>query len=291
MPSSDRNAPDREPDGATDGEPVDEPITEPIDEPQGSTVTPARSSLGWRLGTPVVVTVVGALFVVSATNSQGTDLRPGRYTDLASLTEAESRSYQQLQERAGDLETEVDRLTRDVDDERVRRTERQAAALRSSAGLDAVGGSGVKVVMSDAPEDVLEAALADAGSDPAADANLDRLVVHQQDIQAVVNALWAGGAEAVTVQGQRIVTTTGIKCTGSAVQLQGVPYPQPYTIEAVGDPAELVSALDSDAWTTGYRADAGDPDVGVGWDLSEQDEVEAPAYTGLLDIDLARPQR
>lgn len=252
----------------------------------------ARGGGRWRLGTPLVLVAVGALFVVSAVNSDGTDLRPGRYTTLASLTENESRTYQQLQDRAGDLKAEVDDLTRAVDDEDVRRAERRAARLRGPAGLEPVEGAGVKIVLSDAPEDVLEAALARAGGDdPAADANLQRLVVHQQDIQAVVNALWAGGARAVTIQGQRVVTTTGIKCTGSAVQLQGVPYPQPYTIEAVGDPAALVGAIDADAWTTGFRADADRPEVGVGWELSEQERVDAPAYTGLLDVDLARPQR
>ena len=74
--------------------------------------------------------------------------------------------------------------------------------------------------------------------------DLNLLVVHQQDIQAVVNAMWKGGATAVTVQGQRIVTTTGIKCEGNAVQLQGVPYPQPYVIEAVGDQTELLGAIE-----------------------------------------------
>ena len=287
MAPPDRNDPDPGTQPPTDRDL--EPALEPALEPRSD--TRRRSGWGWRLGTPVVVTAVGALFVVSATNSQGTDLRPGRYTDLASLTETESRAYAQLQERASGLKTEVDRLTRDVDDARVRRTEREAAALRSVAGLRAVSGRGVEIVLSDAPEDVLEEALAAAGGDdPEADVNLQRLVVHQQDIQAVVNALWAGGARAVTVQGQRIVTTTGIKCTGSAVQLQGVPYPQPYTIRAVGDPADLVSSIDTDAWTTGFRADAGRPEVGVGWNLSEQDRVEAPAYDGLLDVDLARPQ-
>lgn len=233
----------------------------------------------------------GALFAVSATNSEGTDLRPGRYTDLASLTEAESRAYQDLQAESTELKAEVDRLTGEVDDARVRREERRADRLRGRAGLMAVTGPGVTVVMSDADQDVLEAAVQGSEDGSDADLNLFPFVVHQQDIQAVVNALWAGGARAVTIQGQRIVTTTGIKCTGSAVQLQGVPYPAPYTIQAVGDPADLVDALDADSDVSGFRADADRPEVGVGWELEELDRVEAPAYAGLLDIDQARPLR
>ena len=45
----------------------------------------------WRIGTPVAVLLSGALFVVSAQSSQGTDLRPGRYDDLASLVDARGR--------------------------------------------------------------------------------------------------------------------------------------------------------------------------------------------------------
>ena len=114
-------------------------------------------------------------------------------------------------------------------------------------------------------------------------------MVHQQDLQAVVNALWNGGASAVTIAGQRVISTTGIKCEGPVVQLQGVPYPQPYVIQAVGDPTELTAALDVDPLVTGYRSDAANPYIQIGWDLQTEDHVEAPAYDGLLDLRYAEP--
>ena len=116
-------------------------------------------------------------------------------------------------------------------------------------------------------------------------------MVHQQDIQAVVNAMWAGGATAVTIEGQRVITTTGIKCEGNAVQLQGVPYPEPYEIQAVGDPDLIEAALAADSAVSGFREDAEDPSVDVGWDFDVEDQVEAPAYTGLQDISYAKPMR
>ncbi len=239
----------------------------------------------WRVGTPLVVLLSGALFVVSATTSEGTDLRPGRYTDLASLTQNESEQYERLQAEEARLRGEVDALTESVDDARVRREQQVADRLRDPAGLVPVRGAGLSIVLADAPEEALEEAL----RDPDPRFELDRLVVHQQDIQAVVNALWAGGAEAVTVQGQRVVTSTGIKCTGSAVQLQGVPYPQPYTIEAVGDPAALQAAIDASQDVTDFRVDATRPDIGIGWSLTGEADVEAPAYAGLLDLGYAEP--
>jgi uncharacterized protein YlxW (UPF0749 family) len=90
----------------------------------------------------------------------------------------------------------------------------------------------VTVTLDDAPSSV-----AANGIEP------DLLVVHQQDIQAVVNALWSGGAEAMTIQHQRVISTTAVKCVGNTVVLHGIPYSPPYQISAIGDPARLQDAL------------------------------------------------
>ncbi len=229
--------------------------------------------------------VSGLLFAVSASNSEGTDLRPGRYRDLASVVDGEARAYDALATRVSDLTAEVDVLSSAVGSREVDRISRRADALEDPAGLVPRSGPGVSVVLADASPEVVDRASAAGVTD------LNDLVVHQQDIQAVVNALWQGGASAVTVQGQRVVSTTGIKCEGNAVQLQGIPYAQPYRIAAVGDPEALLGAIDADSYLLGYRADAADPDVAVGWELDLEADVVAPAFDGLLDITYAEPLR
>ena len=243
---------------------------------------PKRNRGFWRIGTPLVVLLSGALFALSADNSEGTDLRPGRYSDLASLVDAEADDYDELENRVADLKQEVDGLTEQVDDADVRRLQDRIDELRDPAGLEPREGAGVTVTLSDAPEELIEQAVDN-------DINPNLLVVHQQDIQAVVNAMWAGGATAVTIEGQRVISTTGIKCEGPVVQLQGVPYPQPYEIQAVGDPDAIEAALDADSRVSAYRSDAADPALQVGWELDTEDHVEAPAYTGLLDLSYAEP--
>ena len=232
----------------------------------------------WLVGTPLAALVCGGLFVVSAQSSEGTDLRPGRYDDLATLVDGEADRYQALTEDVADLTAEVADLTAEVDDDAVKRLQKQVKELRDPAGLVERSGPGVQITLSDAPADVLEAATG----------NRNLLVVHQQDIQAVVNALLVGGAEAVTIQGQRIISTTGIKCEGSFVLLQGVPYPQPYVIEAVGDIERLTGAVADDEYLQLYRDQADDPDIAVGWSFELEDEVSAPAYDGLLSLSYAR---
>ncbi len=226
-----------------------------------------------------MIALCGGLFVVSAANSDGTDLRPGRYTDLAALVQDEADEYDDLREQVSDLNAEVADLSASMSDRDVNRYQRQIEKLKDPAGLVERSGPGVSVTLSDAPEDVINSTTGD----------INPLLVHQQDIQAVVNALWKGGATAVTIAGQRVVSTTGIRCEGNAVQLQGVPYPQPYVIEAVGDQGALLTALEDDAYVASYRDDADDPEISVGWDLELEDSVTAPAYDGLLDVNFAVP--
>ncbi len=228
-----------------------------------------------------MVLLSGSLFAISAGNSEGTDLRPGRYSDLAGLVENEADDYEQLQGELEELTAEVETLTAGVKSREVDRYRRQIDKFEDPAGLTPRTGPGVTVTLSDAPEDVINST--------SLKPNL--LVVHQQDIQAVVNAMWRGGATAVTIQGQRVVSTTGIKCHGNAVLLGGVPYPEPYVIQAVGDPDELADSVVADDDVSLFIRDADNPDIQVGWDLETEDDVEAPPYEGLLALDYAEPLR
>ncbi|MGC4109805.1 MAG: DUF881 domain-containing protein [Nocardioides sp.] len=238
-------------------------------------------ALAWRLATPVVGLLSGALFVISAHSSEGTDLRPGRYTDLASLVRGDAQQVAGLKRQVSDLNQQVTALSSSVDNRQVHKFQQQADAVKGAAGLEAVSGPGITITLSDAPQST------DSDAPDTVD-NPNLLLVHQQDIQAVVNAMWKGGARAVTIQGQRVVSTTGIRCIGNSVQLQGVPYSQPYRIQAVGDITRLATAIAGDSYLQVYRADAADPDINVGWDEQIENHVVAPAYDGLTDLQYAK---
>jgi uncharacterized protein YlxW (UPF0749 family) len=238
----------------------------------------------WRLGTPLVVAACGILFIVSAVNSQGTDLRAGRYTDLPSLVQAEKEQTEALTRRVSRLESDNGRLSTSLGDRAVSRYQDEIEELEDPAGLTPVRGSAVQVTLVDAEPDVIEAALAE---DP--ETNRNDYVVHQQDIQAVANAMWHAGAEAVTIQGQRLISTTGIKCEGNSVTLHGVPYAPPYEIVAIGDQEVITDALEDDVALQIYRAYASAPGGGVGWDTELIDDHTAPAFSGVLTLDYAEP--
>ncbi|MDT9593037.1 DUF881 domain-containing protein [Nocardioides zeae] len=233
----------------------------------------------WRWGTPTVLLLSGGLFVTSAISSAGTDLRPGRYQDLSAIVAAEGAQAESLTDRVARLDEEVAGLSENLGDADVDDLQDQVEELSATAGLTEVSGEGLTITLSDSPAEVREAS----------DRNQNLFVVHQQDIQVIVNALWAGGAEAVTIQGQRVVTTTGIKCQGNVIFLQGLPYPQPYEISAIGDADALQDAIDADRRIGTYREQAADPEIAIGWDLDEEPALTAPAYRGLLDLQYAEP--
>ena len=104
-----------------------------------------------------------------------------------------------------------------------------------------------------------------------------------------MNAMLAGGAEAVTIQGQRIVTTTGIKCDGNAIQLDGRAFPQPFVIQGVGDQAGMLREIEQDDYLENYRELADSELIQLGWDLERDKRATAPAYEGSLEAAYAEP--
>lgn len=236
-----------------------------------------RHGLGWRVAAPAVFLTAGALFVTSAVSSDGTDLRAGRYGDLETVVAQATEEADALQAERNALAEDVERLTARLSGNAVTETRQTVEQLEVPAGLTGLRGPGLTVTLDDAPSE----SIASSGEDP----NL--LVVHQQDIQAVVNAMWAGGAEGMTIQGQRVISTTGIKCVGNTVVLHGIPYSPPYVIKAVGDPAAMLTALNESPYIDIYLDYV--ERYGLGWEVTPHAETTVPPYEGTLDLDYARP--
>ncbi len=238
--------------------------------------TTNRAGVGWRLLVPLVFAMAGFLFVTSAGASDGFDLRPQNQAGLAELVQDERRQVDRLRARAGALEDDVTALTRRVGEDATSRLRDRAERLQGPAGMLPLSGPGLKVTLEDAP--------ADQPVPEGYDANA--MVVHQQDLQAVVNALWAGGARGITLQGQRLISTTGIKCVGNTVVLHGVPYSPPYEIVAVGDPVGLQSGLDASEYVQTYL-EFTEPPVNIGWDVELLTDVRIPGYRDAVNLEYA----
>lgn len=227
----------------------------------------------WSAVVPLIALAAGLLFTTSATTADGTSLRDDRRPQLNQLI-AEKRERLEANEReATDLLAEVDRETGRLA-ELDQPARDQADALRQTAGFTELHGPGMTVTLNDSPR---------RGSDFGGNApDNDDLVVHQGDVQAVVNALWAGGAEAMTIMDVRVISTSAVRCVGNTLLLHGQVFSPPFKITAIGEPTALSRALESAEGVRQFREAVAD--FGLGYTEKVEKDVRVQAYDGSTDL-------
>lgn len=145
------------------------------------------------------------------------------------------------------------------------------------AGASQVKGRGITVKLDDT------AALAQIAIDAGYyDRNV--YIIHDTDILCIINELAAAGAEAFSVNGQRIVSTSAIRCVGPVIQINGVNIAAPFTISAIGEPDTLVGALNLRG---GIMSDIKEAKIDV--TVEKHDEVIIPAYDKVIEYQYASP--
>jgi uncharacterized protein YlxW (UPF0749 family) len=231
---------------------------------------PGPRRLGWSVGVPLIAVTAGLLFTATATTAKGTSLREDRRPELTQLIEDRREQVAAADRQAAQLRTEVEKQTDQLAGPDLEVAEQRARgdSYRADAGLVAVHGPALTIRLDDAPR------RAD-GSRPAGASN-DDLVVHQQDVQAVVNALWAGGAEAMTIMGVRVISTSAVRCVGNTLLLHSRVYSPPFVITAIGNQAAMRRALDASRGVQLFREAAAD--FGLGYQATDEKDVTVPAY-------------
>ena len=165
------------------------------------------------------------------------------------------RQGSELDRRAADTEGLASSYTSQLD------------RLSMLAGLVPVTGSGVMVSLGDNPTPPED------GADP------NNYIIHDYDIRAVVNALLAGGAEAVTVNKQRLVQSSAIRCVGTTVLVNNTRVGSPFVIAALGSGKALTAALQNDADAKLLIAQYA-RQFGLRVSVKEAGALNLPAYAG-----------
>jgi uncharacterized protein YlxW (UPF0749 family) len=234
----------------------------------------------WSVLVPVIAALAGLLFTTSARTAAGTNLREDRRPELTLLIADRKAQVEQETSRAAALRSSIDAVTSAAagSDDRIASQQQRADAARAAAGFTAVHGPGLRVTLDDAPR-------RGDGSLPAG-ARPDDVVVHQQDVQSVVNALWAGGAEAMTIMGIRVISTSAVRCVGNTLLLHGLVFSPPFVVAAIGSPAAMQTALDGDPGVQAFRDAA--TAFGLGYRVGVMADIVAPAHVGSDGLDYAR---
>lgn len=150
---------------------------------------------------------------------------------------------------------------------------REMQRVKMGAGLVPVRGPGVIVTIDDSKRP----------SKPGENPNL--YLIHDDDILKVINELWASGAEAIAINGQRLIASSEIRCAGPTLSVNNTRYSPPYEIAAIGEPKTLESSL---------KLRGGVAETlqfwGIQVTIKKQDTVKVPAYKGAFQFQYATPE-
>ena len=233
----------------------------------------------------VLASVSLATFLVTALAATQFRSQPLPPSNRVARDEALRQSVSQLEDQNRGLKSRVHDLQAAVkagEDETARRSsaaqqvKAQLDEQRSIAGLTALHGPGLTVLLHD-------------GSNPndPGDRSLG-WTVHYQDLQDIVNLLWASGAEAIAVNGQRIVPTTAFHYAGVNILVNnGSRLSAPYTLTAIGDPSALANGVADADQLAELKSRNRIYGLGLSWVRSTR--LSVPVYDSTFLVKYAQP--
>ena len=180
-----------------------------------------------------------------------------------------------LSERLKAMETENKHLLQEINELRKKGADRAKdhgqERLQLLAGTTAVEGAGIEVVLDD------------SAIPKKANENPNLYIIHDEDLLRVLNELRAAGAEAISLNDQRIVAMSEVRCAGPTVSVNNIRSAPPYVIKAIGAPKTLTSAL---------RLRGGVVETfefwGIQVKIKSQDKVQIPALTAPRNFEYAK---
>lgn len=181
--------------------------------------------------------------------------------ELNKIIESKEEELRILDSIAKGDENIIDLLTEDIKNNKM------------NLGQVSLEGPGIIISMYDNPEE------------RPFDFDLNDDIIHDIDILNIINDLKVAGAEAISVNGQRVISTSEIKCAGPTIRINGRTSATPFIIKALGDPKSLVASVNA----PGTNGDILKNVYNKGFDISVEDLVTIPGYKGVLNFKYAKP--
>ena len=184
---------------------------------------------------------------------------------------------EELKESIGRMREQLDKYRRELaaNTGMLKEISAELERQKMMAGLLAVEGSGVQVILDDSS---LRSVSGTADSND--------FLIHEYDLRDVINLLWMAGSEAIAVNDERIVATTSIYCVGSTVMVNDTRLSPPYLIQAVGNPVAQEDVLRNPAYLKEFKRKA--ELYGVQFEVNRIRMLTLPAYKGGFPIHYAR---
>lgn len=219
------------------------------------------------LGICVQVRTVKSTNSTVSQNYEENNLR----AEVLKYKEKYDNKYKELEEAEKELEEARQNSTKN--NEELEKKEGQITQGNKVLGLAEVTGPGVIVTLSDSKKDASSVL------------NPSLLIVHDVDVLSVINELKNAGAEAISINGQRLVPTTSILCGGNIIDINQEKVGAPFEIKAIGLPEQLAALSRPGGYLERLKND------GVGAELKKSNSITIPKYTGVMNFEYAHVEK
>lgn len=199
-------------------------------------------------------------------------------------SEAIARKIKELEKERERLKKEIKVLTLKLNDaekkaaqndRKFKELKDELDRLRALSGFTELEGPGLEIVISDASFSSISPFVPDK-----------QKVVHDSDLRLIVNGLNLGGAEGISINNERIVSFSSIRCVGPTILINNRPVSSPFVIKAIGNPDRLIEGLYQEQ-SLKYYLEEVYPYIGIEVQIRRQDKVRVPAYEGYIKLDLS----
>ena len=235
-----------------------------------------------KIAAIVAFAAAGFLLAASTLTANGSDIRVERPAQLRDLVQNEANKIDKLENNLIDIQSEIEEITNGSVRSEIESTQVKIQQLSPVAGFTSMVGPGLVITLNDAPQ-------VDLSIPENERPDVNDLLIHQEDVQSVVNALWAGGAQGVSLMGKRVIATSAVKCVGNTLLLHGKVYSPPFRIEAIGDVTKLTKSLRDDP-NVAILQDYVDL-FGLVYEVQKAALIELPPYEGSLLLDNVQVKR
>lgn len=209
-------------------------------------------------------TVTGTNLLVGENKGEKDELR----TEVLKYKEKYDNVYKDLEKAEKELEKERQNSTKNNSE--LEQKEEEIKQGNKMIGLTEVSGPGVIVTLSDSKKDASTVL------------NASDLIVHDADVLSVINELKNAGAEAISINDQRIVPTTSISCGGNIIDINGEKVGAPFEIKAIGLPEQLAALSRPEGYLDLLKR------ATVGVELKKSNNITIPKYTGVITYKYAQ---
>lgn len=219
----------------------------------------------WQLGIGIIAMVLSTLLVMQLKTGlkMRANLPTRQIPELVKIFNNQKMLINKYEQENAYLRQQLKEYDRD----------RETIRLKMAAGLIPLSGEGLKIILSDSEQKLKDF------EDPIF------YVVHYDQLELLVNELWAAGAEAIAVNGNRIAYSSGFSCAGSTILVDTKRIAPPYKIEAIGDPDNLKNAL----MMPGGFVEQQILSFNLKFVIEKMDQLVIPAYKGSLTFEHAQP--